>query len=128
MNSMIRNASAAAFALTLLAGTALAAGDIGDAANAPGDANTDSSSPNVVPNAAAQNSVPGTKSATGGNADVGTSIGKSQAELPNDAHAPINKRNNDAGTPINSGPTGRVGEPRELVPHNPAPGDNAHPE
>jgi hypothetical protein len=119
MNSILRNASAAAFAFALLTGTAVAAGDIGGAANASGDANVNSSTPNVVPNAAGQNGVPGTKSVTGANADVGTSIGKSQAQLPNDARAPINKPNNDAGTPINNGPTGKVGEPRELVPHQP---------
>lgn len=105
-----RNASAAVFAFTLLTGTACAAADIGGVANASGDANVNSSSPNVVPNAAGQTGVPGTKSVTGANADVGTStMGKSEAELPN----------NDAGTPINSGPTGKVGQPRALVPHQP---------
>ncbi len=63
----------------------------------------------MVPNAAGQNGVPGTKSVTGANADVGAStMGKSEAELPN----------NDAGTPINNGPAGTVGQPRQLVPHN----------
>lgn len=110
MNSIFHNASAAVFAVTLLTGTAFAAGgDVGGAANASGDANVNNASPNVVPNAAGQNGVPGTKSVTGANADVGAStMGKSEAELPN----------NDAGTPINNGRTGTVGEPRQLVPHN----------
>lgn len=120
MISTFRNVGAAAFALTLMAGTALAGGgDVGGSANASGDANVDSATPNAMPNAAGPNGVPGTKSVTGANTDSGTSsMGKSQAELPN----------NDAGTPINNGPAGKVGEPRELVPHNPAPGDNAHPQ
>ena len=117
MISTLRNVSAAAFALTLLAAPVFAAqmggGDASGSANASGDANANSTTPNVMPDAAGQNGVPGTKSVTGANTDYGAStMSKSQAELPN----------NDAGTSMHNGPADKVGEPRQLVPGNAAGG------
>ena len=96
MTTILSRVSTAALALALLATPAIAAGT------------------SVIPEAAGSTEFPGSHSASRANSDRDIDATYSASDM---AHSSAELPNNDASTPINSGP-GKVGAPRPLAPGN----------